>query len=354
MQHNSIMGTPSSDTSSGLLSPVHPLDGNDDSPYSIGQCLFLKRHNPPAPFGRKYRDSGASEFLVPGEVTQLEWCLKHPPKPGSTDVSETRNIVFKASIRTGDQRGAQVLLTENGLVAKIYDPLYYSFIDKEWSDEKLDVATEADQDYTIEAAAYSALQGSNLQGNIMPTYHGSWTTEIRTIIDGQQHLRDVRIILLEHVDGTVMMDIDPDSLTQGERENVMCKVIEARTDLKLADLQHNDFEPRNIVLSPRSSRAQSAPGLETTTLDCPDLRVCIIDYGRSYVAKTTTVKDVYRNPLFDWAGGDIYCQYGWLPPREEATDWMWEMWGNGGRDGKYVKVERDLDDILGQPVYPEE
>lgn len=33
---------------------------------------------------------------------------------------------------------------------------------------------------------------------------------------------------------------------------------------------------------------------------------------------------------------------------------MWEMWGSGGRGGKYIKVERDMDDTLGRPTYLED
>lgn len=55
----------------------------------------------------------------------------------------------------------------------------------------------------------------------------------------------------------------------------------------------------------------------------------VIDYGGSSVqgsAAREKLQSGSRNPLFFWAGRDIYCRYGWLPLRKEATDWMWKMW----------------------------
>lgn len=293
---------------------------------------------------------------MPIDISQLDWCLAHPPEPGYTDVNDKRNIILEASIRTGEQNGAQVFLTNDGLVAKIYDPLYYPLFDSFWTSEKLDVTADANNDYAIEVAAYSEFQGTPFQGSIMPEYHGSWSTEVATNVNGQQHLREVRMILLEHIVGTRMMDINPDELKREEKENIMSKMIEADTDLRLAGLQHDDLEPRNVMLSiPSQLESSKSDVLDNASFDDPGLRVCIVDYGRSCVARLVGKKlpEPGRfNPLFRWAGTDIYSQYGWLPPFKEAMDWMWEKWGDGGSDGKYVKVQRDLDDPLGPPMDP--
>lgn len=356
----------SSSTSNSLPSPPRSPEENDDpGPYHIGQSFLIKRHIPTVPSGRRYRDSDVAACVVPTDVSQLDWCLKHPPHSGTTELSDTLSITIKASIRTGNHCGAHIVLIDDGLCAKIFDPLYYSFDNDLWHGEKVNVTTEADHDYTIEANAYIALCGSNLQGNVMPTYHGSWTTEVCTNADGQQHAREVRLILLEHITGTAMVDIDPDELDQEAKENIMYRVIEADTDLTLAGLQHDDFEPRNIILSSSFSKTDStSSATRNLAFTDPNLRVCIIDYARSYVHKLahgecsryactyrTYSMLEYQNPLFFWAGTDLWSQYGWLPHWEEATDWMWQNWGNGGRDKKYMTVYRAMIDKMGRPTF---
>jgi hypothetical protein len=32
---------------------------------------------------------------------------------------------------------------------------------------------------------------------------------------------------------------------------------------------------------------------------------------------------------------------GWLPDQVEAVEWMWKVWGGGGKDDEYVRVEKD-------------
>ncbi|KAH6621881.1 hypothetical protein C7974DRAFT_414564 [Boeremia exigua] len=339
------MSAPTTDASNGLLSPPRSPREGTSAPYPVGQSFCVKRHTPVIPFGRNYCESEDDEppSVVPEDVSQLDWCVAHPPCAGKTDTSVTRDIIFKAPIRTGDQCGAQVMLTEDGFVAKIYDPLYYSF-GYDDLDRKIDVSAEADYDYTIETYAYSALSESGLQGSVMPKFYGSWTMEVRTSTDGQQCLREVRLILLEHITGTAMLNIKPKNLGKEEKEAVMRKVIEAETDLRIAGLEHDDFEPRNIMLSTFTKSSANTP--HHVSFDSLDLRVCVIDYGRSFVR----VGPTYRNPLFRWAGDDIYSMYGWLPRRKEATDWMWKVWGNGGQDGKYVVAEKNPKSILGRPV----
>lgn len=108
-------------------------------------------------------------------------------------MTDTRDITVAKVIRVGTRCGAQVLLTEEGHIAKIYDPLYYATYDEAWPDERVGVALAADQDYTIEAAAYSELLHTNLQGTIMPVFYGSWTMEVCTNVDGARYLHVERV-----------------------------------------------------------------------------------------------------------------------------------------------------------------
>lgn len=324
--------------------------------YVCGQTLILKRHIPNLPCGKKYCNFSTHHAKAPRDLKQLDWCLEYRPSTGITHFDDMRRITFKEQIRTGNQRGAQVLLTDDGLVAKIYDPLFYRFTDT-FYDELIDVTAEADRDYIVEANAYSALLSAKVQGRIMPAYHGSWTFTVPLDKDGQQYMREIRMILVEHICGTQMSHIDPDDLTAISKENIMRKVIEAETDLRIAGLEHHDFEPRNIVIASSTQRNSSEMDeTEVAALEHPNLRICIIDFAMSCVYNLSGQQPVgtdFHSPLFRWAGATIWCEYGWLPPREEAADWMWSIWGNGGRDRKYVKVERDPEDYANRPVWPQ-
>lgn len=345
---SSFSGSSSDSLPSSILSQEE-----DFCLYSPGTTLVLKRHVPPPPCGVYYQDP-APNITLPEQVSKLKWCLTHPPRPGIIDHQDTRTIVLKEKIRTGSQCGAQVLLTNDGLVAKIYDPLYYCIFNRDWRSETINVTAHADQDYSNEAAAYSAIQGTSTQGRCTPRYYGSWTANVPIQVEGREHIREVRLVLVEYIEGIQMRDLNPSELTLKARENIMRKVIEADTDLRLAGLEHQDFEPRNIMIlvPPAHSGTEQ---LCKSTYEEPDLGVRIIDFAYSLVydlAGQARPGAGRNNPLFFWAGADIYSEYGWLPQWQEATNWMWEMWGCGGEDGKYIKVDRDVDDYCGRPVWP--
>jgi serine/threonine protein kinase len=228
-------------------------------------------------------------------------------------------------------------------VAKIYDPVFYPFEDRELPDTRVDVAAVADSEYSIEAAAYSELEGSPVQGSIMPEYYGSWTLNVITVIQNEQITRQVRMILIEYVPGVRMLDINPEDLTPEAREYIMTKVIEADYDLRRAGVRHDDLSPRNIVLS------------ETPDSIEPELRVTLVDFGCSTVFALRYGRPLrwgLCNPLFTWSSASAWSTWGWLPPcTEDEIAKRWKVWGSG-RDGKYAAVERDANSQLGIPLRP--
>jgi hypothetical protein len=117
------------------------------------------------------------------------------------------------------------------LIAKIYDPLYFDFHDCLRWDKYANVTDSADRDYITEVAAYSRLVGTPHPGNIAPEYYGSWTLSIPLHGDGEKEVREVRLILMEYVSGKSMLDVDPSTLSEHERENIMIKLIEANIDV---------------------------------------------------------------------------------------------------------------------------
>lgn len=295
-----------------------------------------------------YEKGGWSSYIpeLTGPISQFDWCIAHPPQPGKTHVYEERRIEIAQVLRGGEACGAQTVLTADGFVAKFYDPMYYKFYDGILPGDKTDVTAYADRDYIREAAAYTELCDTPVYGEITPTYHGSWSMNIPIVAEvAEENLstREVRLIIIGYISGTSMQALDTENLTWEERENIMIKVIEADIDLRFVGVRHDDFEPRNIMLSlPKG----------INTYDTDDLRVCIIDYAISFLSKDKgrkgPVPEVH-NPLFYWTGADLWSDWGWLPPWKEATDWMWTIWGSGGKDGKYLAVERDPDSRLEKP-----
>lgn len=338
----------SSIDSSGLPSPPRSPTGPPKFPYSVGAKFVVRKHVPPTTLEMGYwRNPG--RYVSPkviGNPTQLELCLAHPPTPGITYAEETRCMEIAKIIRGGQDCGAQTVLTTDGLVAKIYDPLYYDYGGDHWKPSQAYVTGEADRHYITEVTAYSEFKGTPIQGGIMPAYHGSWTTDIPVLLDGCQRTREVRLILIEYIPGTSMCNLNPTDLTWLERKNIMIKVIEAKIELSFIGLRHDDFETRNIMLSLPEG---------TNTYEAEDLRICIIDYAVSHLLKdsgrTSPVRERH-NPLFYWAGQTRWSKLNWLPEQNEATDWMWTVWGSGGKDGKYMPVERDPDSSDGSPKSP--
>ncbi|KKZ60625.1 hypothetical protein EMCG_04698 [[Emmonsia] crescens] len=150
-----------------------------DLPYITGKYLTVHSHNPPVPTGN---DCSLNPITVRERATihPLQRCILHPPLEGSYG-STTANLEIIESVRAGDKCSAQlvtvqlkqvapqnILPTDNKLLAKIYDPLYY---DHEQDD--VDPFLCMDRDYSHEAAAYIAL--SKLYGTIIPRYFGSFT-----------------------------------------------------------------------------------------------------------------------------------------------------------------------------------
>ncbi|KAF2846187.1 hypothetical protein T440DRAFT_472040 [Plenodomus tracheiphilus IPT5] len=334
----------------GLISPPTTPPKKLATPYTIGSRFTARRHRPP-PVDYEGHTDGTNRGDL-NDASHLDWCLSHPPKTGGIITEEYCDIEVARPIRTGVDYGAQVVLLRDGLIAKIFDPLFYRFHDQhDWAPpknpRKRNVTLITDDEYLVETAAYTHLTKAGVVGNLTPAYHGSWVFDVPVNIKGESRSRQVHMILLEYVAGTRMLDINPQDLTQAERENIMFKAIEAETDLALAGVRHGDFEPRNIILCPStpSSTDEDASANSSPVAD-PNLRICIIDFADSGIFSTPDgqpSKLKNRNPLFQWSEPDVWTDYGWLPHYKEAQDWLWRMWSDGGKDGKYVAVEKHPD-----------
>ncbi|KAH7412322.1 hypothetical protein DE146DRAFT_642820 [Phaeosphaeria sp. MPI-PUGE-AT-0046c] len=343
MSNHSNVSDQSSAETNGLPSPPSSPPEPPAFPYVEGAKFVVHKHEPPTMSEMGYDEEDYCLPGVSGEPSHLEWCLANPPAPGVRHPDTARDVEIAQIIRCGKTCGAQVVLTADGLVAKIYDPLYYDFC------YKANVTSIAEVDYVTEVGAYSDPIGTSIQGDLMPTYHGSWTLDLPIIVDGVDKIREARLIMMEYIPGAPMQDLDPRRLTDQERENIMIKFIEADVDLRFLGIEHGDFEPRNVILSIREG---------SDTYETNAFRLCIIDYARCALSAVDGCgyrgpSPEYYNPLFYWPGQFWYSDWGWLQERNQAKDWMWKIWGDGGRDRKYVPVERDPRSRQGNPKWPD-
>jgi hypothetical protein len=93
-------------------------------PWTTGQTFTVRRHKPPPPFMSPYKIPRPPIPENLQQLTQLEYCLSHQPLEGET-CDDTMSFTITKEIRVRDGKAAQVVVTNGGLVAKIYDPLFY-------------------------------------------------------------------------------------------------------------------------------------------------------------------------------------------------------------------------------------
>lgn len=142
-------------------------------PYITGFTTQIHRHVPPPPFGpNDYDAEPRPQLSLPymRNIRQSELVVDSPPLETAPCQPETARLTVNGHLSVGGANGAQVVtcsITPDRqtagqpfqAVAKIYDPLYYSF-KRRIAHEPCDVVTEADMDYSREAAAYEYLQGA--------------------------------------------------------------------------------------------------------------------------------------------------------------------------------------------------
>ncbi|KAK9249273.1 hypothetical protein V1506DRAFT_569458 [Lipomyces tetrasporus] len=246
-------------------------------PYYPGREWSILSHDPPAP------TVGHCDLTRDGAWERewkhpLERCILHPPRPGSFGTT-TVDLKIVDIVRAGDQHSSQLvtvqvvnvdppessLPTSNiPLMAKIYDPLYF---DHEQDDA--DPFLCVDRAYCQEAAAYKAL--SELQGTIIPRYYGSYSFDLPA---GDATTRSVRLILIEVVPGSCMLQLDPVDFSQSERQVIMKAIVDAESLLYTHNVLHGDVHPRNILIL-------------DTGREISARQVVLVDLGRARIGRST-------------------------------------------------------------------
>lgn len=320
--------------------PSEPL--RPANPYKKGQTLEITKHTACPPFGADYPHyEGVPEYTSERHLrgtTLVELCLDHPAPTGETATDqEPQTLEILKEIRAGDDSGAQIVVCrfsggQEEVVAKIYDPLYYGFAERMWSDRPRDVTYDAHMDYCREVAAYSELDGM-LGGKKIPKYYGSWTFQLPLELPGSKPtLRDIRLVLMEYIRGTQMTYLSPDSVPESTGMEIVTQLVEGRAKIQFAGVKHGDVSQRNIMVC----------------LAEPDIveRVAFVDFNYAVVHRLDNHEQMFSgltrspklnklpNPIDAWWGGALYGVAGeWLPKSWEmrlraCQEWLFERYGS--------------------------
>jgi serine/threonine protein kinase len=284
-------------------------------------------------------------------TSQEEYCLSRHPIAGTSCNDTALHITITAHLRTGTERGAQIVVVNNDKVAKIYDPLYCRWT-SEWgyNGQKEDVVRAADQDYYREAVAYEELRGTDAEGNVTASYFGSWTMEV----DGEHGQRRVALILIEYIQGRCMLDMDPTLLSEKQRKDAIARVLEADALLHYHGVDQADLHLRNILFAfqdPKILLAEVEFSLEK-------VRVVIIDFNVSEVYRLEGRKHAKLQGLKPLNPACLHCglmgryaNAGWLSTEEARNgDWLWRRYKGDARYRDIKRAARARDTICSVDV----
>ena len=243
-------------------------------------------------------------------------------------------------------------------MAKIYDPLYYSFPNPDVPSVPCDVTRSADQDYSREAAAYEHLQAVGQVGSFVPKYFGSWTFTAGIQMGGRTmpaQSRPVRLILIEYVPGKSIRELcagpapAATALDEAYRLEVLARILDAVSKLRFKGINQNDLAARNVILHDSSS-----PQGQTTVQSNTVPRVVLVDYNISVIYAKTIRKIVPyagttlpQNPLRMHWNDSLQEFWGWIPAAWETTprlrqEWLKQRFG-GDNLARYAPINEELE-----------
>jgi hypothetical protein len=334
-------------------------------PYRKGFVITAIRHEPPEPFGFHYDTKHPPEYPDWRKLSQIDYCLSRPPSAGRTDPEVQKCLTITSTIRTGRHRGAQVVVVDRTMVAKIYDPLYYSALND--CGTQNNIVRDADRDYRCEAAAFEQLQSSSGALSVTPAYYGTWTMDVETPVQRshgrmEKRIRPVRFILMERIHGWCMLNLDPYDLEEEIRSVILKKAIVAESLIWDAGINHQDVCPRNIMIL--------GSNYDDPDILIPDIEVevKIFDFN---IAEVFTHPRYKPNPYLrppelrkrDWPMrllspivrhfGQMmeFSTRGWCSNKDgEPEKWLWQHFHN---DDRYAPVVWDPNNLDEDPVYQE-
>lgn len=351
-------------------------------PYASVFTVTITEHVPPRPFGLP----SVYPFIEPPydtsdehlkTLTQTELVVSCPPLEADDETDPEKpareaTLKVERPIAVKDGRGPQLVACtvtpQNGqgepfqAVAKIFDPLYYSFENENAPYRPVATTLAADSDYSVEAAAYAHLQKTGHTGGFAPEYYGSWTFTLPILHRGIQHKRHVRLLLMEHIDGVCMRDLcSRESTTLGfseeHRLDVLALILDSHARLEHSGLDQRDLAPRNIMLKLEpEAEAEDRLGKGRPRVRVVQ-RAVLIDYNIAVVYHLAPEAEKYRksaelplNPIdMFWSTSlddfGYWVPQSWQGNRRAQQEWLIERFG-GQNALAYapVSTELELDD----------
>ncbi|KAF1358459.1 hypothetical protein EJ07DRAFT_62715, partial [Lizonia empirigonia] len=308
-------------------------------PYHVGFTTTAMRHEPPDPFGPDYDTATPDDYPDWRSMSKEELCLTQPYiLQGRTIAEETRLLTITSIIRAGQDCGPQLVVVNDNLVAKIYDPLYYEGVGEYRYPEN--VVWHADSAYSREAAAYRHLNASNKVADLVPAFHGTWTIDVDSALPHGGKMiratRPVRLILMDHIQGRYMQSIKAQSLPARVRSCILKQCLDAEVRIYHAGVGHHDFSPRNIIIV---GHDYNTPILEVKVIDF-DLAT-VYDHSqftyRAYRQAHESLEEQQhpkmQSPLMRHFGrlAEFSC-LGWCPGSDFGGEkWLWQQYRNDTR-----------------------
>lgn len=314
------------------------------SPYIVGFTIVAMRHVPPQPFGIGY-DTKPPHMQNDWEsLSQSNLCLRRPRIGGNIVCNDTRPLTITTVLRTGNDRGAHLVVVNDKLVAKIYDPSYYEGINEFGCKEN--VIWDADGDYSREALAYEELQKSTAAKVVTPTFHGAWIIDLVTAVcvvgRPRTYVRQVPLLLREYLHGQVVSKIKARSLSSKIRSTVLNKVLDVEVVLYHAGISHDDYVPRNIIIininGEDTSKAIKVKAIDFNVSSVVHHHRC---ESRKYCQKTDELIRKWHPKLISpivryFEQMNEFSVRGWCSSKDGAPErWLWKQFHN---DERYIPI----------------
>ncbi|KAL2138412.1 hypothetical protein VTI28DRAFT_6846 [Corynascus sepedonium] len=321
-------------------------------PYMSVFTITITEHVPPRPFGlpsvypfTEPPYDTSDEHLK--TLTQTELVVNGPPLEADKDIhSVASKKPAEATLKVERPIAA---------VAKIFDPLYYSFENENAPHRPVATTLVADSHYSIEAAAYTHLQETGHTGGFAPEYYGSWTFELPIRHRGIQHERYVRLLLIEYIDGVCMRDLcyrESAALdfTEEHRLDVLARILDGDTKLEHSGIDQCDLLPRNIMLKLEPEAEDPLGKGQPRVVQ----RAVLIDYNISVVYHLSLEEWKYRestelplNPIdVFWSTSlddfGYWVPQSWQGNRRAQQEWLIERFG-GQNALAYAPVSSELE-----------
>lgn len=359
------LADPSTATTAGFWSPPEDVD-KPNLPYIAG--FTAKIYKQTAPLGTTQSKSELSQSQLEA-MTQSEAVVSSSPEYSepSSGGQEVAQLTIAAPIDIGAARGPQLVIAmvtrvigdsydkPFKAVAKIYDPLYYSY-ETDIGHHPRDCVQDAQRDYTKEVTAYKYLQSISQTGHFAPEYYGSWVFSLPITIRGKLYIRTIHLVLIEHLKGMSILStrvrnnsdkrkaLDSFHYPEEYRLEVLARAMDSYVRLLRKGLVQGDFAARNIMLI-----AQSPATPEDIVCGFTMPRIVLIDYNNAYIIQDISVEDTKRlpaNPASAFRGDYLWEDFpGWVPHEWVDSglqqEWLMKRFTGPGREELYLPIPDD-------------